>query len=196
MVCLFFSVHFWEATACSQFPRSFIWVPNWSETGSEWEVQWICRGFMLCCYCGICLQCFDTVGWVSGRASGLWKLSDEVLVWLSVGSEVQIACIWSSCCHFHTQTPSSLASFKSRLVLPFWYRLTQVVVEKRPFDGCSGSSYCGICHHCQYSVFDTVSWETERSFHSVNAAPVICRVSRGAGPNPVSLAYVYLWEFF
>ena len=29
---------------------------------------------------------------------------------------------------------SSLASFKSRLVLPFWYR---VVMEKRPLNGCS-----------------------------------------------------------
>jgi len=28
-----------------------------------------------------------------------------------------------------SQTPSSLASFKSRLVLPFWYWLTQVVLE-------------------------------------------------------------------
>jgi len=26
-----------------------------------------------------CLQCFDTVGWVAGRASGPEKLSDEVL---------------------------------------------------------------------------------------------------------------------
>ena len=26
--------------------------------------------------------------------------------------------------------PLSLASFKSRLVLPFWYRLTQVVLEE------------------------------------------------------------------
>ena len=33
--------------------------------------------------------------------------------------------------------PSSLASFKSRLVLPFWYQLTQVVVEKKPLNGCS-----------------------------------------------------------
>jgi len=32
----------------------------------------------------------------------------------------------------HPQTPSSLASFKSGLVLPFWYRLTQVVLEMRP----------------------------------------------------------------
>ena len=28
----------------------------------------------------------------------------------------------------HARTPSPLASFKSRLVLPFWYRLTQVVL--------------------------------------------------------------------
>jgi len=32
--------------------------------------------------------------------------------------------------------PSSLASVKSRLVLPFWYRLTQVVLEKRPLNRC------------------------------------------------------------
>ena len=38
------------------------------------------------------------------------------------------------------KTPSSLASFESRLVLPFWYRLTQVVTEKRPLNGCSRSS--------------------------------------------------------
>ena len=38
------------------------------------------------------------------------------------------------------QTPSFLASFKPRLVLPFQYRLTQVVLEKRPLNGCSGSN--------------------------------------------------------
>jgi len=37
----------------------------------------------------------------------------------------------------HPETPSSLASFKSRLVLPFWYRLTQVDLENRPLNGCS-----------------------------------------------------------
>jgi len=40
-----------------------------------------------------CLQCFETVGWASGRASACKKLSDEVLVWLSVWNEVQIVCI-------------------------------------------------------------------------------------------------------
>jgi len=53
-------------------------------------------------------------------------------VWLSVWSEVQTVYICSSLCQCIRPTPSSLASFKSRLVLPFWYRLTQVVLKKRP----------------------------------------------------------------
>jgi len=40
----------------------------------------------------------------------------------------------------HPNNPSSLASFKSRLVLPFWYWITQVVLENRPLNGCSSSS--------------------------------------------------------
>ena len=65
------------------------------------------------------------------------ELTDEVLLWLSVRSEVQIVCIWSSWCHCRPKTPSSLDSFKSRLVLPFWYRLTRVVLEKRQLNGWS-----------------------------------------------------------
>jgi len=45
--------------------------------------------------------------------------------------------------------PSSFASLKSRLVLPFWCRFTQVVPEKRPLHGClsvsisgNGARYC------------------------------------------------------
>ena len=40
----------------------------------------------------------------------------------------------------HPKTPSSLAWFKCRMDLLFWYRLTQVVLEKRPLNGCSSSS--------------------------------------------------------
>ena len=61
-------------------------------------------------------------GWVSGG----------VLAWLSVWSKVQ-TCIWPSWCHCHSL---SLASIKSRLVLPFWYWLTWVVPEKEPLNGC------------------------------------------------------------
>jgi len=46
-----------------------------------------------------------------------------VLAWLSAWSEVQ-TCIWPSWCHCRSL---SLASVKSRLVLPFCYRLTVTV---------------------------------------------------------------------
>jgi len=59
------------------------------------------------------------------------KLSGGVLAWLSVWSEVQ-TCVWPSGFHCHSLSP---ASVKSRLVLPFWYRLTQVVLDKGPFNG-------------------------------------------------------------
>ena len=72
--------------------------------------------------------------WLGGRKGIrlVKKLSGGVLVWLSVWSEVQ-TCIWPSWCHCHSL---SLASVKSRLVLPFWYRLTQVVLDKGPLNGC------------------------------------------------------------
>ena len=64
------------------------------------------------------------------------KLSGGVLA--SVWSEVQ-TCIWPSWCH---RLSLSLASVKSRLVLPFWYPLTQVVPEKRAIKrACKGSPY-------------------------------------------------------
>ena len=60
----------------------------------------------------------------------------------------------------HPQTPSSLASFKSRLVLPFWYRLTQVVLEKRLLYRCnSSSSHC----HSFAIVFTVYSSCTRRN---------------------------------
>jgi len=66
--------------------------------------------------------------------SVLWRcwLGGGVLAWLSVWSEVQ-TCICPSWCHCHSL---SFASVKSRLVLPFWYRLTQVVPDKGPLSGC------------------------------------------------------------
>ena len=61
-----------------------------------------------------------------------------MLAWLSVWSEVQ-TCIWPSGCHCHSLF---LASVKSRLVLPFWYRLTQVVPEKGPLNGYKKLNGC------------------------------------------------------
>jgi len=40
----------------------------------------------------------------------------------------------------YPKTPSSLASFKSRLVSTFWNQLTQGVLEKRPLNGSNSNS--------------------------------------------------------
>ena len=78
---------------------------------------------------------FSALTLVVGRQEGhpaCRKLSGGVLAWLSLESEVQ-TCIWPSWCHCHSL---SLASVKSRLVLPVWYRLTWVVLEQGPLNGC------------------------------------------------------------
>ena len=71
--------------------------------------------------------------WLGGRKGILpGKLSGGMLAWLSAWSEVQ-TCIRPSWFHCHSL---SLASVKSRLVLPFLYRLTRVVLDKGPLNGC------------------------------------------------------------
>ena len=77
---------------------------------------------------------FSALTLLVGRQEGhpaCKKLSCGVLAWLFVWSEVE-TCIWPSWCHCHSL---SLASVKSRLVLPFWYRLTRVVPDKGPLNG-------------------------------------------------------------
>jgi len=65
------------------------------------------------------------------------KLSGVALAWLSVWSEVQMICVWSSWCHCH---PIISCYSKIQNGLPFWCRLTQVVLEKRRLNGCNSSS--------------------------------------------------------
>ena len=66
------------------------------------------------------------VGWQEGHPA-CKKLSGEVLAWLSAWSEVQLPPIIS-------------CSSKIQNGLPFWCQLTQVVLEKRPLNGCTTSS--------------------------------------------------------
>jgi len=78
---------------------------------------------------------FSALTLLVGRQEGhpaCKKLSGGLLAWLSIWSKVQ-TCIWPRWCHCHSL---SLASVKSRLVLPFWYWLTRVVPEKGPLNGC------------------------------------------------------------
>jgi len=79
--------------------------------------------------------------WLGIRKS-IWPVKTE---WWGVGvvSSMQGG---AHCLHMvqlmlmRPKNPLSLVSFKSRLVLPFWYRLIQVVLEKRSLNGCSSSS--------------------------------------------------------
>ena len=50
---------------------------------------------------------------------------------------MQMICIWSSWCHCY---PVVSCSSKIQNGLPFWCRLTQVFLEKRPLNGCNSSS--------------------------------------------------------
>jgi len=78
---------------------------------------------------------FSALTLLVGRQEGhpaCKKLSGGVLAWLSAWSEVQ-TCIWPSGCQCYSL---SLASVKSSLVLPFWYRPTRVVPDKEPLNGC------------------------------------------------------------
>ena len=78
---------------------------------------------------------FSALTLLVGRQEGhlaCKKWSGGVLAWLSVWSELQ-TCIRP--CWFHCHS-LSLASVKSRSVSAFWYRLTWVVPEKGPLNGC------------------------------------------------------------
>jgi len=103
-----------------------------------------CRfNFLKCWYCALDWpdpSAFHALTLLVGRQEGhpaCKKLCGGVLAWLSVWSEVQ-TCIRPSWCHCHSL---SLASVKSRLVLPFWYRLTRVVPENWLLNACVFVTY-------------------------------------------------------
>ena len=103
-------------------------------------------------HCFICLRLHDLSSvlwhcWLGARKS-IWPVKIE---WWGVGL---VICLerGADCLHM-VQLMPSLAPFKSRQVLPFWYRLFQIVLEKRPLNGCSRSSssrstYSWVCVWC------------------------------------------------
>jgi len=97
-----------------------------------WLASKVSRYLSILC---LCLFAFSALTLLVGRQEGhpaCKKLSGGVLAWLSVRCEVQ-TCIWPSGFHCHSL---SLAPVKSRLVLSFWYRLTWVVSDRGPLNGC------------------------------------------------------------
>ena len=86
------SVRIWDTESCFE---------SREKSSKANRSMWQGKPFWQCSAVYGYLQCFDTVGWASGRALACKKLSEEVLVWLSVYSKVQMISIWTSWCHCH-----------------------------------------------------------------------------------------------
>jgi len=72
------------------------------------------------------------VGWQEGHPA--CRKNWVVRYWLAwSGARCKWFCIWSSWCHCH---PIISCSSKIQNDIPFWCQLTQVVLEKRPLNGC------------------------------------------------------------
>jgi len=104
-------------------------------------------------------------------------LSGGVLLWLSVWSEVQ-TCIWPSWCHRHSL---SLASVKSRFVLPFCYQLTRVVLDKGPLNVC-------VCICCECNGLILVGRGRSAGYHYCSNLSQLDRISSGC-----SLCTLFGW---
>ena len=95
----------------------------------------------------LCLQCFDTVGRVAGRALGPVKTewcSAGIVICLELGADMLMAQLMP--------LPLTVSCFsKIQLGLPFWYRLTRVVPEKGPLNRC-------VCA-CSRNVSAKIFWQ-------------------------------------
>ena len=98
----------------------------------HWLTTWQCNNITL----SILLHVPSVLWrcWLGGR-KGIRPVKTEwwgagVVICLERGADLHMP----SWCHCHSL---SLALVKSRLVLPFWYRLTWVVQEKGPLNTCS-----------------------------------------------------------
>ena len=143
----------------------------------------LCRNYQhIDCYS----NAFSALTLLVGRQEGhpaCKKLSGGVLAWLSAWSEVQ-TCIWPSGCQCYSL---SLASVKSSLVLPFWYRPTRVVPDKGPLNECVCVCVCD-CYsngsdspHCcgvmrLLHATDCVWWKRRLDASAVQGMPY-CQVA-------------------
>ena len=82
----------------------------------------------------MCLQCFDTVGWAPACKNWVMRCKCGYLS----GTRCRVFAYGSA--DANAIPKPSLASFKSRLVLPFWYWVTQAVLEKWLLNGCHCST--------------------------------------------------------
>ena len=142
-------------------------------------------------YCYVLLPSVLWCCWLGDRKGILpvKNLSGEVLAWLSVLSEVQ-TCIWPSWCHCH-----SLYSVKSRLVLPFWYRPTQVVLQKGPLNGCVMCCWVIVLLLILTVLWRGCSgWQTELSAHRSSFEKFVVHLTASLNDNRCHQPHSYCCE--
>jgi len=142
------------------------------------------------------------VGWQEGHPA-CKELSGGVLAWLSLWSDVQ-TCIWPSWCHCHSL---SLASVKSRLGLPFWYRPTRVVLDKGPLNGCVCVCVCVVAIRLdwlQYSIQIQYKYNTKHQLIQYTQGVTVTSLTTSAhthsyahynsrSSSPIGEVYGGLW---
>ena len=105
-----------------------------------WPLLYLCKmsfAFKVTAVPSVLWRC-----WLGGRKSiRPVKLSGGCWRGFCLERGADLHSLWPSWCHCHSL---SLASVKARLVLPFWYRLTQVALDKGLLNGCVCvfQSYC------------------------------------------------------
>jgi len=113
---------------------------------SSLSVLHILKAFSLCSVAAVLCNCWRQEGHPACKKTE-WRGTGMVIC-LEQGADLHMAQLM----------PLSLASVKSRLVLPFWYRLTWVVPEKRPLNGCVCVCFTLFCgSRCSCPIW--TSWQ-------------------------------------
>jgi len=103
------------------------------------EFRELYPGFVRSCY-AICWPSVLWRCWLGGRKD-IWPVKTEMVrYWRGYLSRARCKW-WSSWCHCH---PITYCFSKIQNCLFFWCRLTQIVLEKRPLNGCISSVV--LCH--------------------------------------------------
>jgi len=113
--------------------NSFIWQTNCWDQKSQLIALFSIISYesVLFTFCS-CKLAFRVLTLFVGRQESIWSIKNWVMR-CCCGYLSGAKCKWFACGPANaTATPPSLASLKSKMFLPFWYRLTQVVLEKRP----------------------------------------------------------------
>jgi len=159
-----------------------------SDYTAWWQWWWFCK--VWCCFCHNCLHkwagltvecvvlgsffvfslsfCVILPSVLSHCWMGCRKGIRPVNIWV-VGAVMVISLGWGADLHMAQLMPlpfTITCSSKSRLVLPSWYRLTGIVQDKGPWNGCCFCVICvslGFCIFCAfYVVYSFVFFNTSK----------------------------------